>query len=411
MAKASSPATRPGTEREPAHRPDGNGRAPPFPDRPLLTTPPELQRREFTRLERQRLAAQPRLGLVGLLFAAAVFFALALGTGHVESSLLVLGPLSTFALPAVAMVAFWWNDWPGARLSTPWSGLLDTAVVIAAAVVLTMAGQAIVERFDLRGIFQSQPGPGIPTTFPAALPLAGAAFAATLQLSLVCEGWPLRGLGRLRSGLAALAVSWGVAVAAYFLLVNVSAVPAAERAATGLRNPGGPVAAPDFGAALIAVGVWQAVFYIAWRGWPVAGLAQRGRRLLAGNAIVLGGGVLTYLVLRDLAHWAPGAISAACGCVITAVLIVAMLFEGWPASRLAPGQSRAVTLALIAIVALALDRALSAYAQSVPWVKATPDDWVTTAALSFIGAGIILHVGIGLRWPLALRPGTSDAAR
>ena len=88
-----------------------------------------------------------------------------------------------------------------------------------------------------------------------------------------------------------------------------------------------------------------------------------------------------------------------------------MLFEGWPASRLAPGPSRAVTLGLIAVVALALDRALSAYAQSVPWVKATPDDWVTTAALSFIGAGIILHVGIGLRWPLALRPGTGDAAR
>jgi hypothetical protein len=404
MAKASQPATSSGTRREPAHRPD-NGRAPPFPDRPLLTTPPQLQRREFTRLERQRLAAQPRLGLAGLLFAAAVFFALALGTGHVESSLLVLGPLSTFALPAVAMVAFWWNDWPGARLSTPWSGLLDTVLVIAAAVVLTMAGQAIVERFDLRGIFPSQPAPGIPATFPATLPLAGAAFAAMLQLSLVCEGWPLRGLGRLRSGIAALAVSWGVAVAAYFLFVNVDAVPAAERAAAGLRNPGGPVAAPDFGAALIAVGVWQAVFYIAWRGWPVAGLPQRGRRLLAGNAIVLGGGVLTYLVLRDLAHWAPGAISAVCGCVITAVLIVAMLFEGWPASRLAPGRGRAVTLGLIAIVALALDRSLAAYAHSVPWVTASPDDWVTTAALSFIGAGIILHVGIGLRWPLALKSG------
>jgi len=28
---------------------------------------------------------------------------------------------------------------------------------------------------------------------------------------------------------------------------------------------------------------------------------------------------------------------------------------------------------------------------------------VTTAALSFIGAGIILHVGTGLRWPLVLK--------
>jgi hypothetical protein len=405
MAKASQPAAAPGTERAPAHGPAGHRRAPPFPDRPLLTTPPQLQRRDFARLERQRLAAQPGLGLAGLLFAAAVFFALALGTGHVESSLLVLGPLSTFALPAVAMVAFWWNDWPGARLSTPWSGLLDTVLVIAGAAVLTMAGMAIVERFDVRGIFLSQPAPGVPTTFPATLPLAGAAFAATLQLSLVCEGWPLRGLGRLRSGIAALALSWGVAVAAYFLLVNVSAVPAAERAAAGLRNPGGPIAAPDFGAALIAIGVWQAVFYIGWRGWPVAGLARRGRRLLAGNAIVLGGGTLTYLVLRDLAGLAPGTISATCGSVITAVLIVAMLFEGWPARRRSPAWSRALTLGLVAVVALALDRSLAAYADSVTWVKATPDDWVTTAALSFIGAGIILHVGIGLRWPLSLKSG------
>jgi hypothetical protein len=36
--------------------------------------------------------------------------------------------------------------------------------------------------------------------------------------------------------------------------------------------------------------------------------------------------------------------------------------------------------------------------------KATPDDWITTAALSFIGAGIILHIGIGLRWPFAPKP-------
>ena len=41
------------------------------------------------------------------------------------------------------------------------------------------------------------------------------------------------------------------------------------------------------------------------------------------------------------------------------------------------------------------------YADAVHWTRATPDEWITTAALSFIGAGIILHVGIGLRWPFA----------
>jgi hypothetical protein len=352
-------------------------------------------------LQRQHLAGQPWLGLGGLLLAAAVFFALALGTGSTTTSLLILGPISTFALPAVAMVAFWWNDWPGSELTTPWTGLIDTLLVVAAAIVLTIVGQAIIERPDIRGVFEATPGPGVPVTFPATLALAGAAFSAMLQLSLVCERWPLAGVGRLRSGIAALALSWAIGIGAYFLFVNLDAVPAAERAAVGLRNPGGPIAAPDFGSALIAVGVWQAVLFIALRGWPVNSITRRSRRLLTGNALVLGLGTLTYIVLRNLAHWQPAAISAVCGCVISAALIVGMLFEGWPAARLPTAPGRALTLALTALVALALNRALAAYADGVHWTRATPDDWITTAALSFIGAGIILHVGIGLRWPFA----------
>ncbi len=372
--------------------PLSSGRQEQLPGRPALTTPPELQRKALADLQRQHLAAQPWLGIAGMLLAAVVFFALALGTGSTETSLLILGPISTFALPAVAMIAFWWNDWPGSSLTTPWTGLIDTVLVIAAAVVLTMAGQAIVERSDLRGVFEANPGQGVPTTFPATLALAGAAFTATLQLSLVCERWPLGGIGRLRSGIAALALSWAVGIGAYFLFVNLDTVPAAERAAVGLRNPGGPIPAPDFGSALIAIGVWQAVFFLALRGWPVNTITSRPRRLLAGNALVLGLGAVTYIVLRNVVHWQPAAISAVCGCVISAALIVAMLFEGWPATRLAAAPGR-----------VALNRALAAYADSVHWAKATPDDWITTAALSFIGAGIILHVGIGLRWPFAAK--------
>jgi hypothetical protein len=371
--------------------------------RPLLTTPPQLQPKALADLQRRHLAGQPWLGVGGLVLAAAVFFALALGSGGTETSLLILGPMSAFALPAVAMIAFWWNDWPGSRLATPWTGLIDTVLVIAASVVLTIAGQAIVERSDVRAVFEANAGHGGPATFPATLALAGAAFTAMLQLSLVCERWPLGGTGRIRSGIAALALSWAAGIGAYFLFVNLDAVPAAERAAAGLRNPGGPVAGPDFGSALIAVGVWQAVVFIALRGWPVNTITRRPPRLLAGNALVIGLGALTYLVLRNLAHWQPAAISAVCGCVVSAALIVAMLFEGWPAARLRPAPGRVLTLALTATVALALNRALAAYADGVHWTRATPDEWITTAALSFIGAGIILHVGIGLRWPFALK--------
>ena len=74
-------------------------------------------------------AGQPWRGLGGLLLATVVFFALAAGTGSTTTSLLILGPMSAFALPLVAVVAFWWNDWPGSRLTTPWTGLIDTILI------------------------------------------------------------------------------------------------------------------------------------------------------------------------------------------------------------------------------------------------------------------------------------------
>lgn len=387
----------------PAGRPGSRGRAP-FPERPVLTAPAHLQPPHAAGAQRQRLAAQPWLGLGGLLLTAVVFFALAFGTGSTPTGLLILGPISTFALTGVAMVAFWWNDWPGSRLSAPWTGLTDTVLVAAIAVALTIAGEAVVERPDIRAVFEATPGPAVPTTFPATMALAGATFAAMLQLSLVCERWPLRGLGRLLSGIAALAASWAIGVGAFFLFVNISYLPAAERLAGGLRNPGGPVARVDFGAALIAVGVWQAIFFIALRGWPVNAIKSRSSRLLAGNALVIGLGVGTYEVLRDAAGLSATTVGAGCGCVISAALVVAMLFEGWPAALLRPAPSRVLTLVLTAVVALALYRSLAAYADGVPWTRAAPGDWITSASLSFAGAGIILHVAIGLRWPFGAGP-------
>lgn len=58
----------------------------------------------------QRLAAQPWLGLGGLLLTAVLFLDLVLGTGSTATALLILGPISTFALPTVAMIGLWWND-------------------------------------------------------------------------------------------------------------------------------------------------------------------------------------------------------------------------------------------------------------------------------------------------------------
>jgi hypothetical protein len=53
------------------------------------------------------------------------------------------------------------------------------------------------------------------------------------------------------------------------------------------------------------------------------------------------------------------------------------------------------------VVALVLYRALAAYADGVRWIRAAPEDWISSASLSFARAGIMLHVDIGLRWPFA----------
>jgi hypothetical protein len=372
-----------------------------YPQRPALTTPPDLQSPTQKRAERRSLRAQPLVGLVGIVFAAAAFVVLAIGTGHIEGSLRVFGPLATFALTPIAMIAFWWDDWPGTRLRAPWSGLIDTLLVIVLAVALTIVAETVVERFDIASVFLARDGH--PNTFAATLPLGGVAFAAMLQLTLVSEGWPLRRLGRIRSGVAALIVSWAIALAAYLLAVNTNAVPDAVRAASGLRNPGGPFSTADFGGALVVLGVWQSLFFIGLRGWPFAGMASRAARLIAGNVVVLCLGAATYLGLRDLADWRPGMITAVCGCAVSAVLVVAMLFEGWPGTLMSKLPGRTIDVILMAGVTAAVYFGFSAFADSVNWAHASSDEWVTTAALTFLGAGVILHVAIGRRWPIARR--------
>jgi hypothetical protein len=187
--------------------------------------------------------------------------------------------------------------------------------------------------------------------------LAGAAFVAMLQLTLVFEGWPLRDrLGRTAAGLAALAVAWVVAVAVDELV------------------PGRLLAGPDLGALLTLIGAAQVGVYVLGRGWPAARSSRRAVRLVAGNALVLGGAGLAYGLTRGVD---PGAVSAAAGCVVAAGLLYGMLFEGFLRDRLPAATERTALVGLTAVTAVVLDLALHGYA------------------------------GIGRRWPFG-RPAPAD---
>jgi hypothetical protein len=356
-----------------------------LPERPLISTPRRLQPHEFVEAERARLARQPSLGLAGATLVIPVALVLGVGLGSAEDSLVVLGPISTFALPVVAMIAFWWEDWPGTMLRPPLSGLTNTALVVVGGVVLTTAGQAVVAHIDLRGVFDPTSVPGQAATFPATMPLGGAIFVAMLELTLVCEGWPLRRLDRLPAGAVALAVAWVAGVALYLALVAHN----------------GPVPGAEFGAVLVCIGALQVWFYVVLRGWPFSGIASRTVRLTSANLAVIGGGSLAYLALAHAAGVEDTTISALAGSVVASGLVVGMLFEGWLDSLLSARRARLAHLAAVAAVAAVVYVALRAYAEAVSWTRAEPEEWIAYAGLNAIGAGVILHVAVGRRWPFA----------
>jgi hypothetical protein len=114
-------------------------------------------------------AARPAAGagLAGITLVIPVALFLGAAWGGPERSLLVLGPLSTFALPVIAMIAFWWDDWPGTAVRAPLSGLIDTLLVGIGGIVLTIAGQAIVAHVDLPRSVRPGRGTGSRAYVPA----------------------------------------------------------------------------------------------------------------------------------------------------------------------------------------------------------------------------------------------------
>lgn len=295
----------------------------------------------------------PKTSLAGLVVVVPAFLVLAFGLGGAEPTLDRLGELSTFALPVIAMIAFWWQGWPGSRLRPGWSGLTDTAIVAVVALVLTEIGRLL-------------------TVGENSIPLAVAVFIVIMQLTLVSGGWPLRGLGDLWPGLVALLGSWLVGAALYLVAI-----------AAGMEH--------DFlGSLLVAIGVWQLLFFVALRGWPFSLITRPGIQLLAGNLGVIAAGVATHVVMLDVIRWDFVKVTAICGCGIAAVLVVSMLFE--PAGRL-------WTVTAFVATTLVLYLGLSTIAEQLD----TSDHWVAYAAMNALGIAVILHVVVWRRWPVGGR--------
>jgi hypothetical protein len=272
---------------------------------------------------------------------------------------------------------------------------VDTLLIAAAGIALAVAGQRVIGHVDPAGIFDPTPGPGHSPLYPASLPLGLTAFTAILQLTLAFEGWPLKRLPRLAGGIAALALSWAVALLVQYVAYDFPAPPD-----SGLFSRSGPFSREDISVVLAVCGLWQVWLFIAWRGWPMNALRKRWFWIVVGNVLVLGGAALTYALAYGAGGVEPPAILAAATSFSAAGLLVGMLFEGALRPYLSAAWERVATLAITVAVGAGLCTGLLAYANTLTWSTSNAEAWVGHVSINALAFGVMLHVAVCHRWPL-----------
>lgn len=376
---------------------------------PAHAEAPELEPQITPQQPIPALPAQPRAGLLGMIIVAVAFVILGIAPGGPQSALETVGPIATFALPVLGVVALWWEGWPAHQLRQPIAGLVNLALIILGGIVLTIIAQAIVGRVDLAGIFSLAPTHS--TTFPSwpwTMPLGVLAFVAFLQLTFVNERWPLARLDGRVAGALVLIAAWAIALIVYFLIVNWDIVPAAARHAIGLGNPGGPESGLVLLGWLACVTAWQVLFYIALRAWPTIHIKQPAARIIAANALAIGGGWLTWLLLYHGFGWTTPTIAATAASVAAAAVISEILFDNWPAAALRPsGFHVLLVVTQVAVITAALYWGLHGLGNAIEtWNRDPVNLWVTVSCLNFIAASAIVHVAVFHRWPIKSTPAT-----
>jgi uncharacterized membrane protein len=166
-----------------------------------------------------------------------------------------------------------------------------------------------------------------------------------------------------------------------------------------IGDPGGLATPGAYGAWLTGLGVWQLVFCVALRGSPFSAIKRRAPRLLTANLVVLGCAWASYLVMRHAIGLEPNRITALCGSLVAAIVIVAMLFEAWPWTMLNRIPGRTGVLVTAVVLAGLLYWGLYALAGRQTFERRHPDDWVGFAALNGLGLAVIIQVAVWRRWP------------
>jgi hypothetical protein len=333
----------------------------------------------------------------GLLIMLAVFVAGGLVLSP-QGALLVIGPISLFAMPILALVAdFVVPLYAGQQRRWLVAGII-LASILGGAIVLTVLAQAIVGQIDLAGVFSTDPHTAAShlTAFPFTIPLGGALFVAYLEVAIV-SGVPMITKNRLRDGAIAFLGCAALALILYETLANWDAIPAPARAALGLRNPGGPIDALDLAGIVISITIWQ-VLYLFFGGGPLSAIPAGWPRIVVSNVVVIGLGIITYWLLHYPLQASIPQIAVVAAMEVVGILVVGILFgrpAAGPPGMVSPLQRliRFCLAALVSVLAFLALRWLGMLFQPT-WAAGSLELWIAISGLNLVGGSIFLYCRI-----------------
>jgi hypothetical protein len=312
-----------------------------------------------------------------------------------QGALLVIGPITLFAMPVLALLAdFVVPLFVGHQRRWLVAGLMPAAI-LGGAIVLTVLAQAIVGHIDLVGVFATDPHTGAShlTAFPFTIPLGGVLFVAYLEVAIV-SGVPMLTKNRLRDGAIAFLGCATLALILYETLANWDAVPAPARSALGLRNPGGPIDALDLAGIVISIAIWQ-VLYLFFGGGPFSTIPAGWPRIVVSNVVVIGLGITTYWLLHYPLHASVPQIAMIAAMLVVGVLVVGLLFDrpaAGPPGTVSPLQRliRFCLAVLVSVLTSLALRWLGTLFQPM-WDAGSLELWIVISGLNLVGGSIFLY--------------------
>jgi hypothetical protein len=355
---------------------------------------------------------QPLLGFAGLIFLVISVVCLGVLPGKVASLTTIITAI-TFGLPVLVLTTLWWNGWPFNSLSRAAGGWARFLFIAVATLLLTGIGQTITGGLDIGGIFGAEGAFGI---FPYGFVLAASIFIPTLQLTFVTGKAPFQKLSPIAAGIAMFVTVWALGLAQYFFLLNWAEGPGRPPAPPVAGF--GPIYALDWPAMLLGMLILQMVFFLLLKGFPFNGIRNAGVRFVVVNVFTIGGGLLLHWALRAVGM-SDGQISALAGIITAAVVIIEILFDGWPFTGPDRAATRLGKITLAAVITAALYALLFAIGSiDYPNSPGTPpvELWMAGTGLNLIAAWAIVHAAVFGRWPFrvagaAAPPGPVPAER